>query len=92
MYSVREVCPGESTKRSRPTQVGSVGSWRRKRWKMRYAAGASDMAVPGCPFPTFCTASIARTRAVSTARWSDSLHSKTFGVVLTLAQGSFRIL
>lgn len=50
------------------------------------------MAVPGCPFPTFCTASMARTRAVSTARWSNSLHSKTFRVLLTLTQGSFRIL
>src|SRR5688572_27035531 len=37
------------------------------------------MAVPGWPLPTFCTASIARTRAVSTARWSTSSHSRVVG-------------
>ncbi len=31
------------------------------------------MAVPGWPLPTFCTASIARTRTVSTARTSRSV-------------------
>src|SRR4051794_37345204 len=30
------------------------------------------IAVPGCPLPTFCTASIASTRAVSMARRSSS--------------------
>src|SRR6476469_2292394 len=51
-------------------------------WKSRYAAGARLMAVPGWPFPTFCTASIARTRAVSTALWSTSVHSSP-AVLLT---------
>src|SRR5690349_15620737 len=48
------------------------------------------MAVPGWPLPTFCTASAARTRAVSTARWSNSVHSRSVvvGLVLTLSQGS----
>src|SRR6476620_8969686 len=32
------------------------------------------MAVPGCPLPTFCTASAASRRTVSTARTSSSLH------------------
>jgi len=32
--------------------------------------------VPGCPFPAFSTASIARTRIVSTDRRSTSDHSK----------------
>ena len=31
--------------------------------------------MPGWPLPTFCTASIASTRAVSTARWSRSVQS-----------------
>ena len=55
-----------------------------------YAAGARLIAVPGWPFPTFCTASAARTRTVSTARWSSSVHSRSVvvGLVLTLGQGS----
>src|SRR5690606_8000604 len=54
------------------------------------AAGARLIAVPGWPLPTFCTASAARTRAVSTARWSNSVHSRSVvvGCVLTLSQGS----
>src|SRR3712207_1556630 len=44
-------------------------------WNSRYATGARLIAVPGCPFPTFCTASIARTRTVSTALRSRSVHS-----------------
>ena len=39
------------------------------------SAGARLMAVPGWPLPTFCTASAARMRAVSTARWSSSVLS-----------------
>src|SRR5688500_9244994 len=44
-------------------------------WNSRYAAGARLIAVPGWPLPTFCTASIARTRTVSTARVSRSVQS-----------------
>src|SRR3954454_5280626 len=73
MYRVRLECPIDSTNRSRPTQFGSVGSWRSHFWKSRYAVGAMLIAVPGWPLPTFCTASIARTRAVSMARRSSSV-------------------
>src|SRR3954451_13474418 len=41
------------------------------------------MAVPGWPLPTFCTASMASTRTVSTAFSSSSVHSSFAGVVLT---------
>ncbi len=37
-----------------------------------YANGARLIAVPGWPLPTFCTASAANTRTVSTARLSTS--------------------
>lgn len=59
-------------------------------WKRVYALGARFMAVPGWPLPTFCTASAARMRAVSTARWSNSVHSKsdTDSRVLTSGQSS----
>jgi hypothetical protein len=40
----------------------------------RYATGASEIAVPGWPLPTFSTASAARTRAVFTAFESSSDH------------------
>ena len=39
--------------------------------------GARLIAVPGWPLPTFCTASMARTRTVSTARWSRSVQSSS---------------
>src|SRR5918995_2486372 len=78
MYWVSEECPQERTKRSRPSQVGSAGSWLMTFWKRRYASGARLMAVPGCPLPTFCTASAARTRTVSTARTSRSVHPAFF--------------
>ena len=65
-------CPADSTNRSRPTQCGSAGSCRITRWNSVYANGANDIAVPGWPLPTFCTASAANTRAVSTARLSNS--------------------
>jgi hypothetical protein len=42
------------------------------RLNRRYAAGARLMAVPGWPLADFCTASIARTRVVSTVRRSRS--------------------
>src|SRR6478735_7740230 len=74
--------PHDRTNRSRAIQRGSAGSCRMTFWKSRYAAGARLMAVPGWPFPTFCTASIARTRAVSTALWSTSVHSSP-AVLLT---------
>ena len=32
MYWVSEECPQESTNRSRPSQVGSDGSWRMTFW------------------------------------------------------------
>src|SRR6478736_7101386 len=35
------------------------------------------MAVPGWPLPTFSTASAARTRMVSTARWSKLVHDSS---------------
>src|SRR3954468_23892494 len=41
------------------------------------------MAVPGWPLPTFWTASIARTRTVSTALSSSSFQSSFAGVWLT---------
>src|SRR6266702_1883154 len=74
MYSVRLECPGESTKRSRPAHWASVGSCRRCFWNRRVATGASDIAVPGWPLPTFCTASAASTRTVSTVLRSRSVH------------------
>src|SRR5699024_4943704 len=49
-----------------------------------YAAGARLMAVPGCPLPTFCTASAANTRTVSTARRSTSVHSRRFSLTCSL--------
>src|SRR5580765_4045351 len=74
MYWVRLECPQDRTNRSRPSQWESDGSCRMTFWKSRYAAGARLMAVPGGPLPTFWTASAARTRAVSTARTSRSVH------------------
>src|SRR5690348_18449865 len=73
MYWVRLEWPADRTKRSRPSQCGSLGSCRITFWYSRYAAGARLIAVPGWPLPTFCTASAARTRAVSTARTSRSV-------------------
>src|SRR6478672_8328209 len=73
MYWVRLEWPHESTNRSRPSQYGSAGSCVMTCWYRRYAAGARLMAVPGWPLPTFCTASAARTRTVSTARTSRSV-------------------
>ncbi len=64
--------PGESTNRSRATQCGSEGSCLIHFWNSRYASGARLIAVPGWPLPTFCTASIASTRAVSMALRSRS--------------------
>jgi hypothetical protein len=72
---VRLEWPQDSTNRSRPSQCVSLGSWRITRWKRVYAAGARLIAVPGWPLPTFCTASAASTRAVSTARVSNSVQS-----------------
>src|SRR5665648_1166759 len=74
---VSEECPAESTNRSRPAHRESRGSCRRNRWNSRYAAGARLIAVPGWPLPTFCTASAASTRNVSTARRSRSVHSRS---------------
>src|SRR4051794_9035944 len=51
-------------------------------WNSRYAAGARLIAVPGWPLPTFCTASMASTRTVSTALSSSSFQSRS-DVVLT---------
>ena len=45
-------------------------------WNNRYAAGARLIAVPGWPLPTFCTASAASTRMVSTARASSSVQPR----------------
>ena len=75
MYSVRLECPQDSTKRSRPSQCTSLGSWRIWRWNSVYASGARLIAVPGWPLPTFCTASAASTRTVSTATESTSVQS-----------------
>ena len=77
MYRVRDVCPGDRTNRSRPSQSGFAGSWRISFWNNKYAAGARLIAVPGWPFPTFSTASAASTRTVSTARWSKSVHDSS---------------
>ena len=51
------------------------GSWRICRWNSVYASGARLIAVPGWPLPTFCTASAASTRTVSTATESTSVQS-----------------
>ena len=75
MYRVRLECPQDSTKRSRPSQCTSLGSWRIWRWNNVYASGARLIAVPGWPLPTFCTASAASTRTVSTATESRSVQS-----------------
>ena len=48
--------------------------------KSVYANGAIEIAVPGWPLPAFSTASAARTRAVSVARRSRSVHS-SFAIV-----------
>lgn len=71
-----EEWPAESTNRSRPTQCESAGSWRMTFWKSRYAAGASEIAVPGWPLPTFSTASAARALMVLTAWSSRGDHSR----------------
>src|SRR5580765_8338972 len=73
MYWVRLEWPAERTNRSRPSQAASLGSWFITCWYSRYAAGARLMAVPGCPLPTFWTASAARVRTVSTARTSRAV-------------------
>src|SRR3954449_10975466 len=83
VYSVIEEWPAESTNRSRPGHCGSAGLCRITFWNSRYAAGARLIAVPGCPVPTFSTASIASTRTVSTARWSSSVHS-SLGLVFSV--------
>src|SRR3954454_20719528 len=82
MYWVRLLCPQDSTNRSRPGQCGSLGSCRITFWYSRYAAGARLIAVPGWPLPVFCTASIAKTRTVSTDLRSRSVHS-SWGTVTT---------
>src|SRR5688572_29854365 len=74
MYWVRLEWPADSTKRSRPSHVGSPGWCRMTFWNSRYAAGARLIAVPGCPLPTFCTASAVSSLVVSTARRSRSSH------------------
>src|SRR3954453_4389120 len=71
------LCPAESTNRSRPAQSGSAGLCRIVFWNNVYARGARLIAVPGWPLPTFCTASMASTRAVSTARLSKSVQSSS---------------
>src|SRR6478735_12536000 len=82
MYSVRLEWPHDSTKRSRPSQCTSLGSWRIWRWNNVYASGARLIAVPGCPLPTFCTESAASTRTVSTALASTSDQSSgTYALV-----------
>ena len=59
------------TGRGRPSS-GRSGRAAATRWNSRYAAGARLIAVPGCPLPTFWTASMASTRTVSMARRSSS--------------------
>src|SRR6478672_13219468 len=82
MYNVNDECPADNTNRSRPTHVGSAGSCRITFWNRLYANGARLMAVPGCPFPTFCTESAASTRTVSTALASTSDQSSgTYALV-----------
>src|SRR5258708_39399442 len=82
MYWGRLGCPQEGRTGPRPGHFGSTGSCRSTRWYRRYAAGARLIAVPGCPEPTFCTASIARTRTRSTARLSVADQSRA--LVLTV--------
>src|SRR6478735_11010352 len=82
MYNVNDECPADSTNRSRPTHVGSAGSCRITFWNRLYANGAKLIAVPGWPLPTFCTASAASTRTVSTALVSTSDQSSgTYALV-----------
>src|SRR4051812_6463303 len=59
-----EAWPFESTKRSRLSQVGSCGSYRRNCCHKQYATGANAMGAPGWPEFACCTASIARVRIV----------------------------
>ncbi len=61
-------------------------------WKSRYAAGARLIAVPGWPLPTFCTASIASTRTVSTALSSSSVQSSEGGVLTMVLSGVQRVV
>ena len=42
-----------------------------------YATGASDIAVPGWPLPTFCTASAASAREYATTLSSSAFHPVT---------------
>ena len=52
------------------------------------AAGARLIAVPGWPLPAFCTASMASTRTVSTARESSSVQPSGYAGGLASAGGS----
>ena len=61
----------------------SLGSVRMTFWNSRYAAGARLIAVPGCPLPTFCTASAARSLAVFTAVSSIESHLRA-DILMTL--------
>ena len=92
MYRVSEECPQDSTNRSRPTQCGSAGSCRITFWNSVYASGARLIAVPGWPLPTFCTASAASTRAVSTARVSTSDQSSGRWAVVRTSMSSVVVM
>jgi len=92
----RAACRGSGTSGRRTARNGRVRPSRRRRVVAHHlleegvrGRGQAHRRT-GMAVPTFCTASAARTRAVSTARWSNSVHSRSVvvGLVLTLGQGS----
>src|SRR5512143_3494010 len=83
-----EAWPQERTNRSRPTQSGFAGLYRRYFVHSRYESGASPIGVPGCPDFAFWTASTDRNRIALIARFSSTLFSKSlllrFGLLALL--------
>lgn len=69
---------GVPTRQHEPVPAGPVnvfGVVPHHPLKQRVDQRAKLIAVPGCPLPTFCTASAANTRTVSTARLYRSVQS-----------------
>ena len=64
--------PAESTNQSRSNHSGSTGTEPQEPGPQHIGGRANAMAVPGWPLPAFWMASMARTRAVSTASRSRS--------------------
>ena len=66
----------DRTNRSRPSHVGSVGSWRITLLEQQVRGGSQAHRGAGVARPAFSTASMARARTMSTACWSRSVHSR----------------